>query len=109
MYLVLGEQRWDGVDPLQGAGKDAFLAVQASYESPLTLRADVVLPAAIWSEQAGTLTNTEGRLLKINRVVEPRGEAKPDFEILSLLAGKLGKKLATSLDDISARAAQELK
>jgi formate dehydrogenase major subunit len=109
LYLVLGEQRWDGVDPLQGAGKDAFLAVQASYESPLTLRADVVLPAAIWSEQAGTLTNTEGRLLKINRVVEPRGEAKPDFEILSLLAGKLGKKLATSLDDISARAAQELK
>lgn len=109
LYLVLGEQRWDGEDLLKGLGKDAFLVVQASYESPLTLRADVVLPAAIWSEQAGTLTNTEGRLLRINRVLGPRGEAKPDLEIISLLAKKLGKKLATSLDDISARAAQELK
>lgn len=109
LYLLLGEQRWEGEELLKGAGKDAFLIVQAGYESPLTLRADVVLPAAIWSEQAGSLTNTEGRLLKINRVLEPRGEAKPDLEIISLLANKLGKKLAASLDDISARAAQELK
>jgi formate dehydrogenase major subunit len=109
LYLLLGEQHSDGEDLLKGAPKDAFLVVQASYESPLTLRADAVLPAAIWSEQAGTLTNTEGRLLKINRVLEPRGEAKPDLEIISLLGKKLGKKLAASLDDISARAAQELK
>jgi len=109
LYLVLGEQRWDGEDLLKQAGKDAFLVVQAGYESPLTRQADVVLPAAIWSEQAGSLSNTEGRLLKINRVLEPRGEAKPDLEIISLLANKLGKKLATSLDEISARAAQELK
>jgi formate dehydrogenase major subunit len=109
LYLLLGEQRWDGEDLLKQAGKDAFIVVQAGYESPLTLQADVVLPAAIWSEQAGSLTNTEGRLLKINRVLEPRGEAKPDLEIISLLANKLGKKLATSLDEISARAAQELK
>jgi len=109
LYLVLGEQRWDGEDLLKQAGKDAFIVVQAGYESPLTQQADVVLPAAIWSEQAGSLTNTEGRLLKINRVLEPRGDAKPDLEIISLLANKLGKKLATSLDEISARAAQELK
>jgi predicted molibdopterin-dependent oxidoreductase YjgC len=109
LYLMLGEQRWDGEDLVKQAGKDAFIVVQAGYESPLTLQADVVLPAAIWSEQAGTLTNTEGRLLKMNRVLEPRGEAKPDLEIISLLANKLGKKLATSLDEISARAAQELK
>jgi len=109
LYLMLGEQRWDGEDLLKQAGKDAFIVVQAGYESPLTLQADVVLPAAIWSEQAGSLTNTEGRLLKINRVLEPKGEAKPDLEIISLLANKLGKKLAASLDEISARAAQELK
>jgi formate dehydrogenase major subunit len=109
LYLLLGEQRGDGEDLFKEAGKDAFLVVQASYESPLTLRADVVLPAAIWSEQAGSLTSTEGRLLKINRVLEPRGEAKPDLEIISLLGKKLGKKLATSLDEVSARAAQELK
>jgi predicted molibdopterin-dependent oxidoreductase YjgC len=41
--------------------------------------------------------------------VEPAGEAKSDWEIISLLANKLGKKLVTSLDEISARATQELK
>ena len=40
---------------------------------------------------------------------KPVEEAKPDWEILSLLANKLGKKLGASLDEISARATQELK
>ena len=46
---------------------------------------------------------------KANPAVKPMAEAKPDWEILSLLANKLGKKLGASLDEISARATQELK
>jgi predicted molibdopterin-dependent oxidoreductase YjgC len=64
---------------------------------------------AIWSERGGSLTNTEGRVLKVNKAVEPKGEAKPDWEVLSLLASKLGKKLGASLDEISSKATQELK
>jgi predicted molibdopterin-dependent oxidoreductase YjgC len=64
---------------------------------------------AIWSERAGSLTNTEGRVLKVNKAVEPKGEAKQDWEVLSLLASKLGKKLGASLDEISSKATQELK
>jgi NADH dehydrogenase/NADH:ubiquinone oxidoreductase subunit G len=64
---------------------------------------------AIWSEREGTLTNTEGRVQKANPAVKPPAEAKPDWEILSLLANRLGKKLGASLDEVSARAAQELK
>jgi predicted molibdopterin-dependent oxidoreductase YjgC len=64
---------------------------------------------AIWSERAGSLTNTEGRVLKVNKAIEPKGEAKPDWEVLSLLASKLGKKLGASLDEISSKATQELK
>jgi predicted molibdopterin-dependent oxidoreductase YjgC len=41
--------------------------------------------------------------------VEPRGGAKPDWEILSLLAEKLGRKLGASLDEIAALAVQEIK
>jgi formate dehydrogenase major subunit len=109
LYVLLGEQAWDGGELLKKAGEDAFIVVQASYASTLADRADVVLPAAIWSERSGSLTNTEGCIQMANRAVEPEGEAKPDWEILTLLADKLGKKLGASFDDISARAAKELK
>ncbi|MBC7232838.1 MAG: molybdopterin-dependent oxidoreductase [Chloroflexi bacterium] len=104
LYVLLGEQNWNG----ELVKKDAFVIVQASYQSPLTERADVVLPMAIWAERTGTVTNTEGRIQKVNKAVEPKGEAKPDWEILSLLASKMGKKIGTSLDEVSAHAAQAI-
>ncbi|MGZ3319055.1 MAG: molybdopterin-dependent oxidoreductase, partial [Isosphaeraceae bacterium] len=109
LYVLQGEKDWDGSEILTEAGKDAFIVAQAGYASALTDRADVVLPSAIWSERSGSLTNTEGCIQMANQAVEPAGEAKPDWEILSLLADKLGKKLGAAFDDISARAAKELK
>ena len=108
LYTLVGEQKLEA-DMLKNVDKNAFVVAQASFVSPLTERADVVLPMAIWSERAGSLTNTEGRVLKVNKAVEPKGEAKPDWEILSLLASKLGKKLGASLDEISSKATQDLK
>jgi formate dehydrogenase major subunit len=109
LYASLGEQDWSGGDMLKAVDKGAFVVVQASFASRLTEKADVVLPTAIWSERAGSLTNTEGRVQKVNKAVEPRGGAKPDWEILSLLAEKLGRKLGASLDEIAALAVQEIK
>ena len=109
LYALLGEQGLESANVLKDVDKKAFVVVQASYVSPITEKADVVLPMAIWSERAGSLTNTEGRVQKVSKAVEPAGEAKSDWEIISLLANKLGKKLVTSLDEISARATQELK
>jgi formate dehydrogenase major subunit len=87
LYVLLGEQPWDGPVP-----EAAFLAVQASYESPLTERADVVLPSALWCEQAGAYTNLEDSVQHARQAVEPQGQAKADGEILSLLAGALDKE-----------------
>ena len=109
LYTVIGEQDWNGKDVFTKVDNATFVVAQASFLSPLTNRADVVLPTAIWSERAGSLTNTEGRVQKVNKAVEPKGEAKADWEIISLLAGKLGKKLGASLDEVSTLAAQELK
>ncbi len=109
LFVLLGEKDWDETDALKQAGKDAFVAVQAGYASALTDRADVVLPSAIWSERTGTLTNTEGAVQTAVGAVSPEGEAKADWEILSQLADKLGKKLGASFKDISARAVKELK
>jgi predicted molibdopterin-dependent oxidoreductase YjgC len=61
------------------------VVVQAAYQSRLTDLAKVVLPAAIWSEKTGTLTNFEGRELPLRAVLPPRGEARQDQEILEAL------------------------
>jgi formate dehydrogenase major subunit len=109
LYALVGEQDCDSMDVLNHVDKDSFVIVQTSFESTLTEKADVVLPMAVWSERTGSLTNTEGRILEANKAIEPAGEAKPDWEILSLLAEKLGKKLGASLDQISVDASRELK
>ena len=61
------------------------LVVQASYRSALTDRAQIVLPAAIWCEKSGTITNFEGRTLPLRQVLPPRGEARDDKVILETL------------------------
>jgi NADH-quinone oxidoreductase subunit G len=52
--------------------------------------ADVVFPAAGFSEVEGTMTNLEGRVQKVNRLVPPPGQARPATEILADLASRLG-------------------
>jgi anaerobic selenocysteine-containing dehydrogenase len=67
-----------------------FMVVQDGFHpTPTTLLADLVLPAAIWGEKEGTYTNSERRASKVNRAVDPPGEAKSDFEIFLELAKKL--------------------
>ena len=68
-----------------------FLVVQDGYHpTPTTELADLVLPAAIWGEKDGTYTNSERRVSKVNKAVEPPGEARSDFDIFLALAEKLG-------------------
>jgi anaerobic selenocysteine-containing dehydrogenase len=68
-----------------------FLVVQDGYHpTPTTELADLVLPAAIWGEKEGTYTNSERRVSKVNKAVEPQGEARSDFDIFLAIAEKLG-------------------
>src|SRR3989442_1522732 len=68
-----------------------FLVVQDGFHStPTTEVADLVLPAAIWGEKEGTYTNSERRVSKVNRAVNPPGEARTDFDIFLDLAKRLG-------------------
>jgi len=109
LFVLAGEEDWDGDGVLDKLRKDAFVVAQASYQSPVTERADLVLPMAIWSERAGTLTNTMGLVQKASAAVEPKRQARPDWEILSLLADKMGTSLGGSFERISALAAEQLK
>ena len=63
-------------------------------------RADIILPAAAYSEKNATWVNTEGRVQYGQRAVFPKGEAKEDWAILRALSAQLGKPLP--YDDLAA-------
>jgi len=67
-----------------------FLVVQDIFMTETAELADVVLPAAAWVEREGTHTGVDRRVIKINKIVEPPGEARPDWWIITELAKKMG-------------------
>ena len=67
-----------------------FLVVQDVFPTETAVMADVILPAAIFTEKDGTFTNTERRVQKLARAVMPPGEAKPDWQITCALAERMG-------------------
>ncbi len=69
-----------------------FLVVQDIFPTETAVTADVILPAAAFAEKDGTFTNTERRVQRVRKAVEPPGEAKPDWEIITLLAEKMGHR-----------------
>jgi formate dehydrogenase major subunit len=52
--------------------------------------ADVVLPASGFGETEGTCTNTERRVQRVRKAVEPQGEAKPEWWILAEIGRRAG-------------------
>jgi NADH-quinone oxidoreductase subunit G len=100
-----------GADPLRDF-PDSTLAVKGLLGARLLIavdthmtdsvrRADVVLPAAAWSERRGTFTNIEGRITWLSQLVTDHGVAWPDWMIASELAARLGVDLGfTRLEDI---------
>jgi anaerobic selenocysteine-containing dehydrogenase len=71
-------------------GLDFFVVQDGFHPTPTSALADLVLPAAIWGEKEGTYTNSERRVSKVNRAVDPPGEARSDFDIMLDVAGALG-------------------
>ncbi len=53
--------------------------------------ADIVLPGSLQEEDEGTVTQVEGRVIKINKAVDPPGEAREDWRIIQDLARALGR------------------
>ncbi len=71
--------------------------------------ADVVLPAAAYSEKPGTYVNIEGRVQRGDRAVFPPGDAREDWAILRALSEVLGHKLPfDSFDALRAAMAGEV-
>ncbi len=71
-----------------------FLVVQDIFLSETAKLADVVLPAVSSAERDGTFTNTERRVQRIRKAIEPIGQAKPDWLIVTELAIRMGYAMA---------------
>ena len=67
-----------------------FMVVQDIFLTETAKMADVVLPAASFAEKNGTFSNTERRVQRVRQAIAPRGEAKPDWQIVAAIAKKMG-------------------
>jgi predicted molibdopterin-dependent oxidoreductase YjgC len=67
-----------------------FLVVQDIFLTETAQMADVVLPGACFAEKDGTFTNSERRVQRVRKAIEPPGEALADWQILC----ELGEQLA---------------
>ncbi|MCP4664165.1 MAG: molybdopterin-dependent oxidoreductase [bacterium] len=75
----------------EGLSKCEMLVAQDIFHPTETTElADVVLPAAQWCEKTGTFINSERRIELVEKLVDPPGEAKPDYEIIWLVARAMG-------------------
>ncbi len=75
----------------EGLEKAELLVVQDIFHpTETTSLADVILPAAQWCEKTGTFISSERRIELVEKLIEPPGEAKPDSEIIWLIARAMG-------------------
>ena len=72
--------------------QDAFLETETNEY------ADVVLPAALWTESDGVMVNSERNLTLFQQAVEPPGQALPDWQIIARIACEMGFSDAFSYD-----------
>lgn len=67
-----------------------FLVCQDIFPTETTRFAHVILPAAAWSENDGTFTNSERRVSRVRTASEAPGMAMPNWWIFKQLAGRFG-------------------
>ena len=81
-------------------GADTFTVYIGTHGDRGVAHADVILPAAAYTEKAGTYVNLEGRVQRSLRATFPPGEAREDWTIFRALSAVLGTPLA--YDDLPA-------
>lgn len=100
LILVGADPVRDTPDPKAAqAGLEAteFVVAIDAFVTDSTRHADIILPAALWGELEGTVTNLEGRVQTLSAAVHPRGQARSTTAMLNDIANAMGASL-TSFD-----------
>jgi predicted molibdopterin-dependent oxidoreductase YjgC len=94
LYLLLSDDSSEISEELLGwINEIGTLIVQASYHSPVTAIADVVIPSPIWAERDGKYVSMDGNILESKQVLHLMEGMLPDKEVLVKLSRELGHKL----------------
>ena len=97
--FLLGADEFD-----TAALKDVFTVYVGTHGDEGVKNADVILPAAAYSEKAGTYINTEGRVQKAAKATNAPGDAREDWTILRALSDVIGETLPfNSASDLQAK------
>jgi len=67
-----------------------LMIVQDIFLTETAQIADVVLPVNAFAEKDGTFSNTERRVQRVRKAIEPPGEAKTDWEVICGISNKMG-------------------
>jgi NADH dehydrogenase/NADH:ubiquinone oxidoreductase subunit G len=94
VYVAIGDD-YASKSLVERVSKSPYLVVQASYESSLTEKADVVLPVTIWSEQEGHYINLDGRLQKAEKAINPPEGVRDHVTVLGEVAKRANLKVET--------------
>jgi len=90
-YFVGGYQHgWVDESIDRGVGKPSLLIVQDLFPSPLSDRADIVLPSGSFAERDGTYVNHSGLAQAANAAVRPPADTRSDGRILMELTERKG-------------------
>ncbi len=85
-----------------------LIVVQELFMTATSEMADVVLPASSYFEKNGTFTNGERRVQRVNKVIEPIGNTKPDGQIIIDVMSRLGYNQPTGLTYDAAKVIEEI-
>jgi len=92
--MVFGENPMVSDPDLHHVGealdKLELLIVQDIFLTETAMKADVVFPGVTFAEKDGTFSNTERRVQRIRQAITPKGDARPDWQILCDLSNRLG-------------------
>jgi formate dehydrogenase (hydrogenase) len=96
-YYIMGEdpaQSDPDVAHLRHAlDKLELVIVQDIFMNKTALHADVILPATSWGEHEGVYSTADRGFQQFRKAVEPKGDVKTDWEIISLIAKEMGYQM----------------
>ncbi|APD07859.1 formate dehydrogenase [Flavobacteriaceae bacterium UJ101] len=85
-----------------------LIVVQELFMTATSEMADVILPASSYFEKDGTFTNGERRMQRVNKVIDPIGNTKPDGQIVIDMMHYLGYDQPTGLTYDAAEVIKEI-
>lgn len=96
-YYIMGEDPVQS-DPNSAEVREALdkmelVIVQDIFMNKTALHADVILPATSWGEHEGVFSCADRGFQRFRKAIEPKGDVKPDWQILSEIATAMGYRM----------------